>query len=183
MRLVVPYIEQLRKFSKVLYLDNDTVVISSLDDAVNSQKSEQLTVLYDGQSKFQKGEHRCFQLLQHYDMFNRLSTWVNPGTLLFNIEKLAADCSRYDLSVSRMNSIQEHVFNEQNRFLTDQDMLNLVFDYKISDELYTWSGRYSMFSSTCICHYYRLKRKPDFIAKLKKALKKAHKDTACIVQS
>lgn len=48
-RFLIPFVDKLKQYDKVLYMDNDCIVLKPLDELFNTQMDKYSMIVYDGQ--------------------------------------------------------------------------------------------------------------------------------------
>lgn len=177
-RFLVPYIDALKQYEKVLYLDDDTVACQSLDGIFLSDSSKWITVGFDGQSPKQHISGLIYWNIHRYDYWKMLKHYACAGVLMFDMK--AQSLCEYDKFISRIGIGQEKIIAWRKEFLTCQDMLNLYCDFQLTKGKKVAAKRWPISEDTCIYHYYSIKRKEHFKQLLSDMLSQANKDVSWI---
>ena len=177
-RFLVPYIDALKRYEKVLYLDDDTVACQSLDGIFLSDSSKWITVGFDGQSPRQRVCGLMYWNIHRYDYWKMLKHYACAGVLMFDMK--ARPLREYDEFIGRIRVGQERIIAWRKEFLTCQDMLNLYCDFQLTRGKKVAAKRWPISEDTCVYHYYGIKRKENLKRLLSDTLSRANKDASWI---
>ena len=116
-RFLIPYIDELKQYSKALYIDNDYLVLQPLDKMFSSKSSHCATMYADGQDK-QPQETKTLEILKKHDHWNTMkSCYYCSGVLMFNMSSI--DMDLYNEFMHRSNEMQEAVYSSIKQFYAD----------------------------------------------------------------
>lgn len=121
-RLVIPYVNELHQYSKVLYLDNDMVVCDYLDKLFEECNEQCLNVVYSGRSCSMDNKN-VIELYKDYDFWNTAYEYTCDSPLLFNMDMNFR--KKYDEFIEHVNSAEEKYFLRKNEFFCSQEAVSL----------------------------------------------------------
>ena len=105
-RFLIPYIQELRDFDKVLYMDCDCLVMKSLDCLFAHESNRQATICNDGQGP-QKSERKKLEIIRKYDKYGMIKDrYACSGVIMFNVANIRTSQNKYDLFMARIDEIQ-----------------------------------------------------------------------------
>ena len=165
-RFVIPLCDEFKQFDKVLYIDNDCIVVAPLNTIfIADTKKACASVIYDSQDIRKKKKKRAYDILKQFDKRKMLKDYWCSGIIMFNMDNY--DENSYRQFLQYADELEEDIFKARQRFFADQDILNLCLDFNV---LKTWDGHSLAASSFCgldvqhsLWHYYSIARNSNFI--------------------
>lgn len=131
-RLLIPLIQELKSYNKILYLDNDTIVLKNLDSLFQIKQENIYTLFYNKHH----GNIKCYikRIVEPYKKLSKLldnlfftKTYDNAGVILFNNSILSKKVVEY---INRLNSIND-IYDKSIFVENDQTILNLCFKHDV----------------------------------------------------
>lgn len=176
-KFLIPYIAELKQFRRILYIDNDCVILKPLQCLIRAKMQSGITVLFDGQtSSMTWKEDYAFNELKKYDKYNMLNAYSCSGVLLFDNKLI--DLAEYDKFIERANTIQLEFFSDNSILLADQDIMNLCCSFSISNQQCVATKYIDV--GNVIWHYYKIKKHDNFVQEFVSSIANANLDSGFV---
>ena len=84
-RFLIPFVDQLKQYDKVLYMDNDCIVLKPLDELFNEIKQNYtMLLMYDGQTINEPFEKIAYKKIKKFDKLNCMNNYYCDGSIMFD---------------------------------------------------------------------------------------------------